>query len=177
MATDQQIKTALDRARKAIELRPGLAFGTMKSSLRLEEGLKCSYTNGDWHLEIDEPESVGGDGSAPMPGTYGLAALSGCVAMSIKNLAILAGLTVDAVNLDIEADYDDHSMFEFKPIPPAGFTAFRLKIEVESNAPESEIREIVNRALNMSSWYGVFAHVQTLSPQVTVIHPERTQEA
>lgn len=177
MATTQQIRTALDRARKTIELRPGLAFGTMKSSLRLEEGLKCTCTNGDWCLEIDEPAAVGGDGSAPSPGVYGLAALSACVAMSIKNLAILAGLTVDAVNLDVEGDYDDHGMFEIKPIPPAGYTAFRLDIEVESNASDEEIRHIVNRALKISSWYGVFAHSQILTPYVTVKHTEQTPKA
>ena len=168
MASDKQIRTALARARQAIELRPSIACGTMKSSTRLERGLRCIYSNGDWKLEIDEPEAVGGDGSAPSPGVYGMAAISGCVAMSIKNLAVMAGIAVAAIDVGVEADYDDHGMFGLKPIPPAGFTGFRLDIAVDSEAPQEQIREIVTRALETSSWHSVFARRQKIEPRITI---------
>ena len=168
MATDQHIKSAIERAHKAIGLRSSLAVGTMTSSLRLEDGLKCRYTCGDWNLELDEPESVGGEESAPMPGVYALAGLSGCTAMTIKIQAILAGIKVDAVNLDIEADYDDSNMLGLNPGAPSSYTGFRLNVNVESDAPEAEIREVVQKALETSMWHAVFAGSQSLVPSVRV---------
>ena len=46
MATDEQIRGALSRVLKAIELRPGIAVGTVKSHTRLDSGVRCNYTNG-----------------------------------------------------------------------------------------------------------------------------------
>jgi len=171
MATDNEIRNSLARVRKAIELRPSIALGTMKSSTRLEDGLRCICTSGDWKLEVDEPESVGGDGSAPTPGVYALAAVSGCLAMCIKNFAVIDGLEIGAVNVDIEADYDEHNAYGLKPVPPAGYTGFRFDIEVESGAPEDKLRETVARALEFDSWYRVFTNAQKIESRVRVNKP------
>jgi uncharacterized OsmC-like protein len=167
MATDKQIRTALGRTRRAIELRPGIAFATMKTSTRLEDGVKCVSRNGDWSFEIDEPSSVGGDNSAPSPGVYGLGALTGCIAMSIKNLAVMANVSVAAIEVDVEADYDDRGMFNMDGVPP-GFTEFRLFIDVDSTAPHEQISEIIDRALKTSTWFAVFTNSQKISTDLTV---------
>ena len=170
MATDDQIRTALTRVRKAIELRPSVALGTMKSTTRLEDGMRCISTCGDWKIELDEPESVGGDGSAPSPGVYALAAISGCLAMCIKNFAVIDGLEIDAVNVDIEADYDEHNAYGLKPVPPAGYTGFRIDIELESDAPEDQLQEIVGKAMEFDSWYRVFTNAQQIEARISVNH-------
>ena len=170
MATDSEIRNTLARVRKAIELRPSTAYGTMKSSTRLEDGLRCISTCGDWKIEIDEPESVGGEGSAPSPGVYALAAVSACLSMCIKNFALLDGLEIGAINVDIEADYDEHNAYDLKPVPPAGYTGFRIDIEIESGAPEDKLREIVAKALELDSWYQVFANPQQIETRISVNH-------
>ena len=167
MATDQEIRTALERTRKAFELRPGIAKGTMKTNLRLEDGVKCISRYGDWRFEVDEPVSVGGDNSAPSPGIYGLTALSGCVAMSIKGQAALDGMLINAIDVEVEADYDDRGMFAIDDIPP-GFLEFRLKIDVDTPASEEEVRKITERALTFSTWFHVFTHAQTVTADISV---------
>jgi uncharacterized OsmC-like protein len=167
MATDREIRIALDRARKAIELRPDIAKGCMKTHLRLHDGVKCISRYGDWTFEIDEPTSVGGDGSAPSPGVYGMSALAGCVAMSIKMQAAQAGLPINAIDVEVEAPYDDRGSFSMDDIPP-GFQGFHLKIDVESPASEEKLRAIIDRAFEISSWFHVFTHAQKVTADVSV---------
>ena len=96
MDTDDRIRTALERAQQAIEMRPSIAFGTMKANVSLGDGCKCDSKTGDWSYVIDEPVSVGGEDSAPSPGGYGLGALGGCVAISIRMQAAQARVPVRA---------------------------------------------------------------------------------
>ena len=167
MATDAEIRTALERARKAIELRPTMTKGTMKTQLRLQDGVKCVARYDDWRFEIDEPTSVGGDETAPSPGVYGMSALAGCVAMSIKMTAAEAGLPVTGVNVEVAADYDDRGGFGIDGVPP-GFERFRLKIEIESPAAEADVRALADQAFAISSWFNVFTQVQEVTADVSV---------
>jgi uncharacterized OsmC-like protein len=167
MATDEQIRTALERTRRAIELRPGVALGTMRTSTRLEDGVRCVSRNGDWSFEIDEPNSVGGENSAPSPGVYGLGALTGCVAMAVKNQAVMSNVSVTAIEVDVEADYDDRGMYHMDGVSP-GFTDFRLCINVNSPAPQEKITEIIETALNTSTWFAVFTHSQNIATDIKV---------
>ena len=176
MATDEQIRTALKRTRRAIELRPGIALGTMKTSTRLEDGVKCVSRNGDWSFEIDEPSSVGGDNSAPSPGVYGLGALTGCIAIAVKNQAVIANVSVTAVEVDVEADYDDREMYDMDGVSPPGFTEFRLLINVDSTAPNEKVSEIVENALKTDTWFNVFTHKQKVSTDITVTLPQPVEE-
>jgi uncharacterized OsmC-like protein len=167
MATDQEIRTSLERVRKAIELRPGIAKGTMRANLHLEDGVKCTSRYGDWSFVIDEPTSVGGENTAPSPGVYGLSALAGCVAMSIKMQAAQDDLPINSIDVEVEADYDDRGMFAIDDIPP-GFQGFRLKIDVDTRGSEEKVREITERALSFSTWFHVFTNAQTVITDVSV---------
>ena len=175
MATDDEIRTALGRTRRAIELRPSIALGTMKTSTRLEEGVKCVSRNGDWSFEIDEPRAVGGDNSAPSPGVYGLGALTGCIAMAVKNQAVMSNTSVTAVEVDVEADYDDRGMFNIDDVAP-GFKEFRLFIKVDSTAPQEKICEIVESALKTDTWFAVFTNSQSISTEITVTAQQAAED-
>jgi hypothetical protein len=81
MSTREETKVAIERAIKAIQLRPSIADYTIRSSAHVGDTLKCNYTENDWNLQMDVSESVGGDGSAPSPGVFSRAALTGCLAI------------------------------------------------------------------------------------------------
>ncbi|MDX1711246.1 MAG: OsmC family protein [Rhodovibrionaceae bacterium] len=167
MASDQEIRTTLARAREAIELRPSIAEGRTSLHLRLEQGLKCVAQSDEWSTEIDEPVSVGGEGNAPSPSVYGLSALAGCLAITTKMLAAQAGLQIDGIDLDIEADHDDRGFFRMDNVKP-GFKGFRLTIDVQSPAAEEDIRAIVDEAMELSLWFNVFDGPQSVETDVRV---------
>lgn len=176
MATDEEIRTALDRTRRAIELRPSIALGTIKSNTRLEEGLKCVSRSGDWTFEIDEPAAVGGDNSAPSPGVYGLGALTGCIAMAVKNCAVLSDISIATVEVDVEADYDERGVFNIDGVAP-GFKEFRLFIKVDSNAPREKVIEIIKTALKTDTWFAVFTDSQKISTEISMTTRQTEQDS
>jgi len=167
MASEKEIGATLARARKAIELRPSTAEGCTRLHLRLEQGLKCVAESDEWSTEIDEPVSVGGEDAAPSPSVYGLSALAGCLAITTKMLAAQAGLQVDGIDLDVEADYDDRGFFQMDGIEP-GFKGFRLKMDVQSPASEKHIRAIVDEAMKLSLWFNAFSGPQSVETEVRV---------
>jgi len=167
MATDHEIKIALDRAVKALELRPSTGQSTMKTTARLEDGLKCVSREGDWTFEMDLPKGVGGEHAAPSPGCYGRSALVGCLAMGIKMQAAQAEVPIGAIDVALEADCDDRGDFGLDDVPP-GFKEFRLKIKVESPAPAEAVRATVDRALEVSSWLAVFVRAQSVKTDVSI---------
>ncbi len=167
MATDQQIRTSLERAKKSYELRPGAARGTMKSRVWLEEGLRCNSEHGEWSFAIDEPTSVGGENSAPSPGVYALGAIGACLSMTIKNYAILGDLAIEAIEVVVEADYDDRGTYELDGVAP-GFEKFRLSVSVKSPDSKAQIDAVVRKAMTMSSWFNVFTRPQNIEVEVKV---------
>ena len=77
---------------------------------------------------------------------------------------------------DIEADYDASNMLGLKPGEPSACTEFRLGITVHSDAPETEIRQLVKKALYGSRWNGAFAQVRSLVPGVSATPTTQTTE-
>lgn len=176
MATDQQIRTSLERAKKSYQLRPGTARGTMKSRVWLEQGLRCNSEHGDWSFAVDEPTSVGGENSAPSPGVYALGALGACLSMTIKNYAVLGGLTIDAIEIVVEADYDDRGTYELDGKAP-GFEKFRLSVSVKSPDSKAQIDAVVSKAMTMSSWFNVFSRPQDVEVKVMVSSSAENSDA
>jgi uncharacterized OsmC-like protein len=157
MNRDDKIRTALERSRRAIELRPAMATGTV--SLRLEMGktIKCTTQSDGWTLEIDEPSSMGGEGSAPGPYVHGFSAIASCFAMSIRMLAIQAGIKVDSITVDLEGDYDDRAFFDLADVAP-GYQNIRMKVDVSSDVGDHQIEELVAEARRKSTWFNTFAN-------------------
>src|SRR5262249_33558874 len=118
MATQEETKLAIERAIKAMQLRPSIAQYTMRSAAHVGDTLKCTYTEGDWNLEIDVPAAVGGDGSAPSPGVLSRAALTGCLAIGLKMSACRFGIPIESVDVGLEVDRDDRADFGIDGVPP-----------------------------------------------------------
>ena len=168
MSSDHAIRTALNRAREAIELRPSMAEGTMSVHLKLDEGIKCVTQSDKWRTEIDEPTSIGGGDTAPTPGIYGLSALASCFAMSIKMLAVQSGITIERIEIDVKGDFDDRAFFDIGAAAP-GYQDIRMKIEVQSDAPDDRIRSLVAEARAKSTWFNIIANANPIATNVQTV--------
>jgi putative redox protein len=68
-------------------------------------GLRQEVRVGDRHtLVIDEPECLGGTGSAPAPYDLLAAALAGCVSITVRMYADRKGFELGDVDVDVEID-------------------------------------------------------------------------
>jgi uncharacterized OsmC-like protein len=158
---DTKIRDALARVETAFSKKPGLARSTDKTLARVEAGLKCVTRQGDYTSMIDMPAAMGGDGSAPSPGFLGRSAIAGCLAIGIKMTAARAGVPVEAVEVEIEMDWDDRGLLGMGEAP-AGCLGSRLRIAVDSPAPEEAVRAMVDDAMANSPWLSTFIEPQNV---------------
>ncbi len=169
MADQGQIRTALERAIRAMELRPAIARTTHRGTATLDaEGLGCTFSDGTREIRIDMPKAVGGDGTAPSPGGYARAAFAGCIAIGLRMHASLRGIALGQVAVDLEVDCDDRGDFGIDGVPP-GYEAFRLKIRIESPADRAALDALVADSLAVSPLLALHRMAQQVATEVEIV--------
>lgn len=171
MSDSEGIKSAFERSAKAISLRPSIGKGTGISRSRLVNGLRCEVSDGKWSFASDMPESVGGDASAPTPGVYGRAALGSCLAMAYALYAAKLGIPCNAIEVEVQADFDDGAIFGVSD-SPAGYLEVRYKVTIESSAPEHEIMRVIDEGDKHSPYLDVFNRAQKCIRNVNIVSPQ-----
>ena len=176
MSAPPEARTAIEETIDGIRGRPDLAQGTVHSTARIEEGMKCVVSEGNWVLTCGVPPAVGGASEGPSPGVYGRAALSSCVAIGIKIWAARLGLPVHSIQVSVAGDYDWRGDFGLDDVAP-GFQRFRLQIDVDSPADTDAVTKLVNTTLATSSWFDVFTRAQVIDTRIHVSNNPRTAAA
>ena len=163
-----QIKTAIERSTKAISLKPSLGFGTGVSKARIVNGLHCEITEGNWKLEADMPEGVGGHAKAPTPGVYGRAALGSCLAIGYMMRAAVMQIPIRSLEVEVQADYDDGALLGTSDAAP-GYSEIRYTINIETDAPEEDILKMLDEADQHSPYLDVFTRAQTCIRKLHIV--------
>jgi uncharacterized OsmC-like protein len=150
------IKQALERNVKAVSLRPSVGKGTAVTRARLDPGLSCEVTEGPWRFTVGMSEKYGGTNAGPNPGVYGRAALGSCLAIGYAMWAARLGVPIDALEVEVHADYDVRGELGVSEDVPPGYTQVRYVVRVESSAPESDVRRVLDLGDRHSSWLDDF---------------------
>lgn len=153
---------------KALAAKPSLGLGTRTSKARLITGLTCEITEGNWKFSADMAEAAGGDASAPTPGVYGRAALASCLAITYKMYAAKMDIAVDAIEVEVQADFDDGALFGTADVP-AGYSEIRYTVTIESGEPEDKILQLLDEADRRSPYLDVFANRQKCVRSVNIV--------
>ena len=170
MKESEKIKRAVERTKKALQLRPALGKGTGVSKISITNGLTCEIQEGEWKFKADMPEPAGGANSAPTPGVYGRAALGSCLAIGYMMKAAEMNISIEKLEVEVQADYDDGALFGTaeKNIPP-GYLEIRYSVNIESDDPPEKITEMLNNADAHSPYLDVFSHAQNCVRKVNII--------
>src|SRR3990172_3454948 len=142
----EKMRTALERNMKAVELRPSVGRGTAVTRVRIRDGCTAEIEDGGWKLIADESVKDGGNGEGPDPGVYGRAALGTCLAIGYAQWAAKFGVTLETIEVEVEADYDASAMFGLDDATPPGWGGVRYTVRVESSAPEAEVQRVLDYA-------------------------------
>lgn len=167
MADESEIKTAFERNRKALALRPAIGRGTAVTSVRVVDGMTCQVEEGEWKLTVDLSGKSGGNNRGPNPGVLGRAALGACLAQSYTLWAAYCGVPLDVVAVEIQADYDAAGHYGLGDVTP-GYSEVRYVITVESDASEHEIAELLDEADTHTPYLAVFGEPQPLRRELRV---------
>ena len=161
------VRTSFDRNRKAVTLRPSLGQGTAVTRATLEKGLTCLVRDGQWELTAGMSEKSGGAGAGPDPGVLGRAALASCLALGFTMWAARAGVPIDAVEVEVHADYDVRGEYGIDDIPPS-YSRIRYTITVTSDAPEADIRFVLDKSESVSPYLSMFRDPQDVRGELRV---------
>lgn len=107
---------------------------------------------------IDEPPQLLGDDTAPNPSEAALAALGTCVCVGIHANAVNRGLTLEKLELELEADINITSVWGVGDTSekPVGFTDVRIKATIDADAPREELEKMLDYVLNWSPVTGTY---------------------
>lgn len=164
-----KIKTAFERAVKTLQLKPALGQETGITKARVVNGLTCEIEAGKWKFNCDLPEGAGGNNAAPTPGMYGRGALAACLAIGYMMQAAVNNISIQSLEVEVQADYDDGVLFGTVTDKPAGYSEVRYIITIESNAPEEEIYKLIDVADKRSSYLDIFSNPQNCRRQVQIV--------
>lgn len=154
------IKNKFNRSKNALSLKPSIGLGTGVSKTCIIDGLSCETREGDWVFKTDMPKQVGGYNSASTPGALGRAALGSCLAIGYMMWASKLDVTIDYLEIQIEADYDDGGLFGSSDSPP-GYLEVRYHIKIKSPATPEEIEHVLDLGDKHSPYLDVFSRAQT----------------
>ena len=166
----ERIRRAFERSARALTLRPALGRSTGVSRTRVRQGLTCDIEEGSWKLVADMPEQAGGSAAGPTPGVLGRAALGSCLAMTYMMHAAKLGVPISALEVEVQADYDDGALFGVNDAPP-GYLEVRYVVTVESSAAAADVRRVLDEGDAHSPYLDVFARAQPCHRTVRIVSP------
>ncbi|MCB1743020.1 MAG: OsmC family protein [Gammaproteobacteria bacterium] len=161
MDDSRHLKEIAERNVRLLELRPERGHLTAVTRARIDVGLRCEISEGDWRLAADLPGKAGGNDSAPTPGMLGRGALASCLAMGIRIWAARMEVPLDSVEVEVQADFDARGELGF-PGVTAGYQAIRSIVRITSPAPAARVSELLERAERHSPYLDVVARAQAL---------------
>ena len=152
-----RIRETLDRKARAVQLRPAVGRNTARTHVRLKPGLACEIEEGPWTLVAGMSDKAGGTNAGPNPGVLGRAALGSCLVMGYAMWAARMGVPLDAVDVEVEADYDSRGELGVADDVPPGYLQVRYRVTITSPAAEEAVRRVVETADRYSPYRDVFA--------------------
>ena len=114
---------------------------------------------------IDEPPVLLGDDTAPNPSEASLAALGSCLAVGIHANAVSQNITINKLELELEADINITSVWgtgDTSP-KPVGFDAVRVKVHLDADAPQDKLDALIAHAATWSPVANTFTKPVTLN--------------
>ncbi|MBX9640316.1 MAG: OsmC family protein [Mycobacteriaceae bacterium] len=123
---------------EAVGADPAKARVAFEASATGHDAVASTVTLGQYHVEVDEPPPLGGEGKAPNPVEYYLASLLSCQIVTWRFWAEKLGIAVDAITAHAEGDLDIRGFFGLEDAVRAGFQEIRVVVTV--SGPETPER-------------------------------------
>ncbi|MBX2854825.1 MAG: OsmC family protein [Rhodobacteraceae bacterium] len=104
---------------------------------------------------VDEPPGLLGDDTAPNPSEASLAALGSCICVGLHANAVHRGITVNTLEVELEGDLNITAVWGTGDVSekPVGFTDVRVKVNMDADASQEVIDELIQ---HVAKWSPVF---------------------
>jgi uncharacterized OsmC-like protein len=87
--------------------------------------------------------------------------------MGYANWAAKLGVPIEAIEVEVEADYDARGYYGIADLPP-GYLEVRYRVNIQSDSPEDAICKVLDEADAHSPWFDIFTRPQNLKRIVQI---------
>ncbi|HTJ74943.1 MAG TPA: OsmC family protein [Acidimicrobiales bacterium] len=122
---------------------PDAAKITLRAEGTLGDGISCSVATGRAIAEAGLHPATGGDGSLLCSGDMLLEALAACAGVTLQAVAASLALDVAAGTVHVEGDLDFRGTLAVSKEVPVGFTAIRVRFDLDSTASDDELATLI----------------------------------
>jgi uncharacterized OsmC-like protein len=142
---------------------PSEALITLEAQGELGEGIVCSVRTGAAIARAGLHPATGGDGTALCSGDMLLQALVACAGVTLQAVATSLGIPVSGT-VHAEGDLDFRGTLSVDREAPVGFSAIRLRFDVETDATPEQRATL----LRLTERYCVVYQTLAGSPALSV---------
>ncbi len=139
----EELRSIQAPLKQRYEDEPEAARVTLAASGELGEGVSCSVDTGRAIAEAGLHPASGGDGSLLCSGDMLLEALVACAGVTLRAVATSLGIAVKAGRVVAEGDLDFRGTLAVDRDAAVGFTAIRLRFEIDTTASEEELSTLL----------------------------------
>ena len=164
----EDLREMLERNARAVSLRPSIGQHTSRTRVRLEPGLACTISDGQWTLTAGVGEKSGGSNAGPSPGVLGRGALGSCLAIGYACWAARLGVEIDSLEVVVEADYDTRGELGASDDVIPGYAQVRYIVHVASRAPAADVQRVLDTADKYSPYRDIFSRANDLRREVHI---------
>ena len=143
---------------------PAAALITLKAKGRLGEGVTCKIETGKALLAAGLHPATGGNGLSACSGDMLLEALVACAGVTLNAVATALGIELRDASLEAEGDLDFRGTLGVSKEAPVGFQAIRLRISLDTDAPEDQLSTLIRLTERYCVVYQTLIH----PPQILV---------
>ena len=99
-----------------------------------------------WTWDSSAHPLAGGEGELACSGDIFLASLAACQEITLRMVAAAMGIELKRIDVRVEGDMDFQGTMGTNPETPVGFTALRILVDIEADAPADRLDRLVQRA-------------------------------
>ncbi len=143
---------------------PKAAEITLEAEGRLDEGIACSVATGSAMARAGLHPASGGDGLSVCSGDMLLQALVACAGVTLRAVATSLDIPVAGGTVRADGDLDFRGTLALSKDIPVGFSAVRLRLELECDATDEQLDTLVR----LTERYCVVYQTLTGSPRLSV---------
>jgi uncharacterized OsmC-like protein len=160
----EQLKALQAPIKERYRKDPVAAVVTLRAQGRIGEGIACRVDTGRALIEAGLHPASGGSGLQACSGDMLLEALVACAGVTLKAVATALQIPLRDASLTAEGDLDFRGTLGVAKDAPVGFRDIRLKFELDAEAPEEQLRKL----LELTERYCVVLQTIRSSPPVAV---------
>jgi uncharacterized OsmC-like protein len=142
---------------------PESALITLEAEGSLDEGISCSVETGRALVQAGLHPGTGGDAALACSGDMLLQALVACAGVTMRAVSTSLGIAVSG-SVHAEGDLDWRGTLSIDREAPVGFSAIRLRFDLESDASDEELATLER----LTERYCVVFQTLARSPELAV---------